>query len=247
MALSKRTVFRLAVMIVAAAVVYWFYFASPDPFPEETRLLEKMNETFPAGHAAEIQAVLPLDDSHVYVPFVSGGDRYGSSYWEWKLHDWKPVRIDTTGEPQIWTPNLEDPSSAYAVWNFHPEDEISKAAFYLLRDSSYIITPQSEIFVPKVQLKTAADVSGQSYCIKELPESWNLFLEPVKEIEEKRNPNTYFGFGFSEPTMRTGTILFDSEGKQTFPERSVNGKGYSNGEVILEYMHFLNKKELLTN
>ncbi|WP_070119704.1 hypothetical protein [Bacillus marinisedimentorum] len=244
---NVKTTIGIAIIFAAVAVIYMFYFAPPAPLPDEAQLLEKMDETFPAGHATEILDTLQLDSGYVFVPFISSGDDYGASYWEWKLHDWKPVRIDTTGEPQIWTPEPGDDSSSYAVWNFHPKDKISKASFYLLRDNSYSISPRSEIYIPKVQLETAADVSAKSYGIMEMPESWNSLLDPSKDIQEARYPNTYLNFGFSEQTMRTGAILYDSEGNQAFPDHSVNGKGYSNGNIMLEYMHFLNEEELLSN
>ena len=223
-------------IILLSIIVYWFYFSKPTSFPTNEQLVDEMNSIFPKAAASIIQDTIHIDEGHVLVPFISKGDDYGLSYWEWKNHKWKVVSIDTKGKPMLWKLNINDPSSLYFVWNIHPKDQLSSIHFYLIRDRGFRIAEGIEHYNPRVQMEKRVSVQEKSYGLMQLPDDWVKFMNAYIKVESaKQSP---------ERDMFFGWIPYDQTNKESFPESSVNGAGYSNGEVGLEYVMILNKGDI---
>lgn len=223
-------------IILLSIIVYWFYFSKPTSFPTNEQLVDEMNSIFPKAAASIIQDTIHIDEGHVLVPFISKGGDYGLSYWAWKNHKWKVVSIDTKGKPMLWKLNINDPSSLYFVWNIHPKDQLSSIHFYLIRDRGFRIAEGIEHYNPRVQMEKRVSVQEKSYGLMQLPDDWVTFMNAYIKVESaKQSPERDIYFGW---------IPYDQTNKESFPESSVNGAGYSNGEVGLEYVMILNKGDI---
>jgi len=235
--MMKKKLWSVGIFIILLSIiVYWFYFSKPTSFPTNEQLVEEMNSIFPKAAASIIQDTIHIDEGHVLVPFISKGDDYGLSYWEWKNHKWKVVSIDTKGKPMLWKLNRNDPSSLYFVWNIHPKDQLSSIHFYLIRDRGFRIAEGIEHYNPRVQMEKRVSVQEKSYGLMQLPDDWVKFMNAYIKVESaKQSPKRDMFFGW---------IPYDQTNKETFPESSVNGTGYSDGEVDLEYVMIVDKGDI---
>jgi hypothetical protein len=246
--MAKRKTWILAGLgglgLLASFMIFWFYFAKPVSFPTNGQLVKEINSIFPEASASVIQDAIPVDERHVVVPFISNGDNYGLSYWVWKRHKWTVATIDAKGGPKIWKINRKDPSAYHLVWNIHPKDQVSSITYYLIRDRGYQITEGIENYIPRVQMEKKVSLQENSYGVMELPDEWTGFMNAVIEVESTQKPNLFFNHFFPERNMFLGWIPYDQSNKETFPEGSVNGNGYSNGNLVIDYMMLLSKGDL---
>lgn len=246
--MTKRKIWVLAGLaalgLLSSFTIYWFYFAKPVSFPTNEQLVKEINRIFPEASVSFVQDTIPVDIRHVAVPFISNEGNYGLSYWVWKKHKWTVATIDTKGEPKLWKINRKDPSSFHLVWNIHPEDQLSSITYYLIRDRGYQVTEGVENYIPGVQMEKKVSFQEKSYGVMELPDEWTEFMNAVIEVESTQKPNLFFNNFFPEPNMFLGWIPYDQSDKETFPEGSVNGSGYSNGNLVIEHMMILSKGDL---
>ncbi len=246
--MTKRKTWTLAGVgilgLLASFMIFWFYFAKPVSFPTNGQLVREINSIFPEASASVIQDSILVDERHVVVPFISNEDHYGLSYWVWKRHKWTVATIDTKGEPKIWKINRKDPSSFHLVWNIHPEDQVSSISYYLIRDRGYQITEGIENYVPRVQMEKKVSLQEKSYGVMELPDEWRRLMNAVIEVELKQKPNLFFDPFTPERSLFFGWIPSNQSDNETFPEGSVNGSGYSNGNELIEHLMILSKGDL---
>jgi hypothetical protein len=236
------TLVGLGVLVVVPSIIlYWFYFSKPVSFPTNEQLVEEINSIFPEAASSVIQDTIPVDERHVVVPFISNDNDYGLSYWIWKKHKWRVATINTKGEPKIWKINRKDPSSFRLVWNIHPEDQLSSIAFYIIRDRGYQITDGIDNYVPRIQMEKKVSLQEKSYGMMELPDEW---MGVMNSHIEAQKTELFFNDFFPERNMFLGWIPIDQSDKETFPKGSVNGSGYSNGNVNLEHLMILGKGDL---
>ena len=64
------------------------------------------------------------------------------------------------------------------------------------------------------------------------------------KVESAKQSDLFFNDFFPEQYMSFGWIPYHQADKETFPERSVNGNGYSNGKVELEHVMILDKGDI---
>ncbi|MCG3419830.1 hypothetical protein [Oceanobacillus jordanicus] len=230
--------------LAVLAIIYWFYFSKPTSFPTNGRLIEEMNNSFPSAAASEIQDTISVDDHNVLVPFISKNDDYSLSYWVWKRHKWRIASIDTTGTPMLWKVDRNHPSSYRVVWNIHPEDQLSYAAFYLRKDRGYHIIKGIEHYEPGVQMMTEVSFEEKSYGMFQLSEEWAAFMDSLSEFGAAKQEDTFYYRFFPEQYMSIGWIPYDEQHHEAYPERSVNGSGFSNEKVYLDYLRILDESEI---
>lgn len=235
--MTKKILWSLVSFIILLSIgVYWFYFSKPTSFPTNEQLIEEMNRIYPEATASIIQETIPVDERHVLVPFISQKADYGLSYWVWENHNWKVVSIDTKGKPMLWQLNRNDPTSYYFVWNIDPKDQLSSIHFYFMRERGYRVANEIEYYYPRVQMEKRVSTQEKSYGWMQMPDDWVEVMNAYRKAESaKKSParDLYFGW-----------IPYDQTNKETFPENSVNGSGYSNGEVDLDYLMILNKSDI---
>ncbi|MGG4498966.1 hypothetical protein [Brevibacillus reuszeri] len=235
--MMKKKLWSVIFFIIFLSIfVYWFYFSKPTSFPTNEQLVEEMNSIFPEVSANIIQDTIPIDERHVLVPFISKKKDYGLSYWAWKNHKWKVASVNTKGQPMLWKPNINDPSSFYFIWNIDPKDQLSSIHFYLIKDRGYHITKGIEHYSPRVQLEKRVSVQDKSYGLMQLPDDWVTFMNAYIKVDSaKQSPDRDMFFGW---------IPYDQKNNELFPEGSINGTLYSNGNVDLEYVMILNKGDI---
>ncbi|WP_428909970.1 hypothetical protein [Niallia sp. Krafla_26] len=229
-------------IVLLSAIIYWSYFSKQATFPTNEQLVEEMNRVFPEARSSEIQDRIFVDEQHVVVPFISEKNDYGLSYWVWQKRKWRVASIDTKGRPMVWKVNQRDPSTFHFVWNIDPDDKLDSIQIFLIRDRGYGITEGKEYYDPRVQMDTKISLQDKTYGALGLPENWVAFLDAFGKVETAEQPDLFFSF--PEPAMTFGWIPYDQEGKETFPEHSVNGSGFSNGDGDLEHVMIMDKGEL---
>lgn len=232
------------VVLLSSAMIYWFYFSAPDPFPTNEKLVEEINSVFPEAVASEIQDTIRVDERNILVPFISHKNDYSLSYWVWKKQKWSVASIDTKGRPMVWKMDKNDPSAYQIVWNIHPDDQLSSIHFYLIRDRGYHISEGIEHYYPRVQMVKKISLKEKSYGSVQLPEEWVTFMNSFIKVESAKQPNLFFNGFFPEQYMSIGWIPYDQADKEIFPERSVNGNGYSTGSIDMEHVMILNKVDI---
>jgi hypothetical protein len=236
----------LVLAAVLGVILYWFSFSEPTSFPTNEELVKDINELFPQANASVIQDTIPIGEHNVLVPFISSKDDYGLSYWVWEKHKWRIANIDTKAVPMIWQVDRNDPSSYHFVWNIHPKDALSSMDFYLIRDRGYFITEGIERYYPRLQLKKQVSINEESYGVLQLPDDWISIMNAFKKMESEQQADWFNDNFFYGQYMVFGWIPYDRDGKESFPENSANGQGFSNGDVGLEHVMTLSKEELET-
>ncbi len=231
-------------VVLSSAFIYWFYFAEPAAFPTNEQLVKEINNEFPLADADLIQDTVPIDERHVLVPFISNKDDYSLSYWVWQKHKWKVVNIDTKGSPIVWKIDRNDPSTHHFVWNIHPDDQLGSIYFYLVRDRGYHTTEGIEHYYPRIQMEEKVSIKEKSYGSMQLPDEWAAFMNASMKVETAKQPDMFFNGFIPEQYMSFGWIPHNQAGKETFPERSVNGNVYSSGNVELEHVMILGEGDL---
>jgi hypothetical protein len=235
----------LAVGVVAtAALVYWFYFSKPAVFPSNEQLLNQINDVFPEVKADTIQDTITVDARHKLVPFITKENRYGVSYWVWEKHKWSAAYIDNTGEPRIWKINKKDAATYHFVWNIHPDDEVSKVKFYLLKDRNFSFTNGENYYYPRIQLEKTVGLENKSYGVMALPTEWAAVVESVENMEIVKKPGLWSDHSMSARDMFFGWTPFNRALEETFTENSVNGTSFSTGDETIDFVSHVNQPDL---
>lgn len=231
-------------IFVLTFIIYWFCLSEPTPFLKTNDILKEMNRTYPEISAKKVQDTIFLDKKHVFVPYISEHNTYGLSYWIWSMHKWKVAYIDSKGQPKLWKISKKDPNTHFIVWNIHPEDQLKSLSFFLIRDRDYHVVEGVHSYRPRVQMEKSITMEQKSYGVMKMPKNWAAFMGSFIKVESSKQPDTIFQSFFPEQHMYIGWIPFDQNGKETFPEATVNGSGYSIENVTIDHLMIINKVDL---
>lgn len=240
----KSLTILMGFIIVVIFFIYWFFFSEPKPFLKSNAILEELNRTYPQVSAKKVQDTIFLDKKHVFVPFISERDQYGLSYWIWSNHKWKVAYIENTGQPKLWKISKKDLKTHYFIWNIHPEDQLQTIRFFLIRDRGFHGSNEGYTYLPRVQMEKSISIKQKPYGVMKLPKDWISFKDSFIKVESAKQPNTLFQSFFPEQHMYIGWIPYDQGGKETFPENSLNGNGYSIEDINIDHLMILNEVNL---
>ncbi|TVX92481.1 hypothetical protein [Paenibacillus agilis] len=223
----------------------WFIWLPlhPGPLPSRQTMLDAIHDNFIGIEASQIADVIPLDDRHVYVPYISKGGSYGQSFWKWDRYQWKIGAIQEKGTPYIWKldGNL---SSQFIVYHLDPRDEVGMMKVHLIRDRYYQSSEYSQRYTPRAQMAISIPIEERLYGAIPLPSDWIRMMEEEVRISGSGQSSDLFGWMSASSQTRIGWNSYDRQGKETFTEHSVNGSGYGNGELVLQFMSIINESEL---
>jgi hypothetical protein len=235
----------LFLLLGIAGLVYLIFFIKPASLPSDQSLMKEISSIFPEASPSSLQDKIYVDQKHVFVPFISeGNNKHGMSYWEWKHYHWRVNSIDLSGEPKLWKINRKDPGTFHIVWNIHPEDQVNFIDFYLIRDRNYQISDGVERYIPKVQLENRVVLEGKSYGVLKMPRDWLSFMKPYIDVESANQVDPLFNDILPAYNMFIGWIPYDRLNQEKFPEQSVNGSSFSNGDSDIDFIRILNRVEL---
>ncbi|MCH1624300.1 hypothetical protein [Fredinandcohnia quinoae] len=228
-------------LIILSIIIYVYYFSNPSEFPSDRNLVSEMNQLYPEANVSKIQDTVIIDEKHIFVPFISNDDLYGTSFWEWKKRRWEPISINSVGEPRIWMINKSNPSTYHLVWNIHPDDKMNYFKFYLIQDRSYHITLGVHNYQPRIQMEKKITFEGDTYGTMQLPKDWSSIIDSL----EKVSSNNFFLTGdfFQNKDFYFGWNPYGHSNKEYFPERSVNGISFSTGGIF-EHVSILSEEGL---
>lgn len=240
----KSLTLLIGFIIIFTSFIYWFFFSEPEPFLKTNNILEEMNRTYPEISAKKVQDTIFLDKKHVFVPYISEHNMYGLSYWVWSKHKWRVAYIHTKGQPKLWKLSKKDPNTHFIVWNIHPEGQLKSLSLFLIRERNYHIVEGVHSYSPRVQMEKSIEMKQKSYGVMKIPKDWVGFMDSFIKVESAKQPDTMFQSFFPEHHLYIGWIPYDQNGKETFPEATVNGNGYSMEDVYIDDLMILNEVDL---
>lgn len=244
--MNRKKLILLVVLVLLLIIAgYFFTDGKPKPFPDEEAAIRTLSNLAQKKHIAGIEAVIPIDSKHVYVPFTTGNGEHGKSYWEWKRHKWRLNEMDTGGDPALWRVSEKDPSSYTLVWNMHPDDEVDRIDLYFIRERSFSISESVNVYDPRIQLVKSVPIRNQQpYGVLQLPVEWAQLLQEEFRLQQARTGQSFeelssaFLFGYIK------WIAYDDQGKEMFPRQSLNGGSYSQYGSSVNFIPIMNESEL---
>jgi hypothetical protein len=93
-------------------------------------------------------------------------------------------------------------------------------------------------------MEKSISIKQKRYGVMELPKDWISFMDSFIKVESAKQPNSSFKSFIPEHHMYIGWIPYDHNGNVTFPERSLNGNGYSMEDVSIDHVMILNEADL---
>ncbi|OIK10443.1 hypothetical protein BIV60_20990 [Bacillus sp. MUM 116] len=229
----------LAIIVIISVIIYQNYDSKPSPFPAKNQLVSRINHLFPEAAVNKIQDTVFLDEKNVFVPFISKGSKYGTSFWVWEKRKWELESVNTGGEPQLLKLHLDEPETFYFSWNIDPNSKLSYGKFYLLRDRSFLVTDGKQHYFPKIQIEKKVSFDTKPYGVLQIPKEWVTVLNSFMEQDSAKQSN-YF---FKNEQINFGWIPFNSKNKAISPH-DLNGNSFSNYGEHEEMVRFLGEEEI---
>jgi hypothetical protein len=240
---NKISIFGLSILVIAFIVIYWFYLSKPTAFYSEARIKKIISHTYKGENAKEIQDIIFIDQKHVFVPYISTEKGYGVSFWKWQHHKWKIVNIiDKAGTPRIWKIKPSDPSSYVMFWNYSPVDQVNEIKFCLNRERNYMMSNENVYYLPEIFLEQRVSLHKKTYGFLKYPSDWIK----IQKLEAAAGPKENIFF-LQEHGYRTSLSLlmttYDKNGKEVFPEESINGNDYIVEDELFDYIMYTDDKD----
>lgn len=69
-------------------------------------------------------------------------------------------------------------------------------------------------------------------------------MDSLSEFGAAKQEGSFFHRFFPEQLISIGWIPYDQQNHEAYPERSVNGSGFSNENVYLDYIRILDESEI---
>jgi len=242
--MNKKVVLIPILIVMIAIVVYLFFDGKPQPFPENTHAIKAINQLYTEANVSKIADVIPLDSKHVFVPFISGNDHYGKSFWVWNRFQWRLIRIDTRGEPYLWKLDEKDSSTHYIVWNIDPKDELSELKYYLIRERYAYSSQDVESYTPRIQMELQVSLQKQKYGVLPFPKDWVKLVNGNLRLGNTNQFSSIFHMSSPSSSMYIGWIPYGDQGKMIFPNNTLNGRSFDSGRIHLDFVRILNESEL---
>ncbi|MCM3732618.1 hypothetical protein M3196_13175 [Fictibacillus nanhaiensis] len=235
---KKLSLIVFSILIVFAAV-YLLYYSKPAELPAKDELLQKINSTLLNIGATKVQDTIYVDDTHVFVPFITKNNKYGKSFWTWNKYKWEVTSIQSGGQPSIWKIDKENPNSYKIVWNIHPDDKLDSMNLYLMRERNYHITGDIHVYQPGVQMVQKINITNRLFGSMDLPKNWANFLDSILRVElDKPFINTFE----LEQAMYFGWNNGKKYDENTYPKLSQNASGIQNDD--LSYVRYMDDNDL---
>jgi hypothetical protein len=93
-------------------------------------------------------------------------------------------------------------------------------------------------------MENGVSIKQKPYGVMKMPKDWVSFMSPFIKVESAKLPESIFQTFILEQHMYIGWIPYDQSGKETFPEKSVNGNGYSMEDIVIDHVMILNEVDL---
>lgn len=244
--LQKKKIALLLSAVIILVIIgagYMYLDHHPKPFPSHEAAVGEMGR-YNKTAIQEVLEVIPIDDVHVVVPFVSENNEYGIGLWKWEALSWKLKKIVQRGEPFLWKLKEKDPSSHVLIWNMNPSDQISAIDYYLMRERSYYGTDEHNTYQPRIQLKHRVDASTRSYGAIQLPEVWLQLLEDERAANRSSESFSLFSSFSPRSSIAINWLPRSAAGEFVFPKHTVNGGSYVLSDVSTSPVYIIDPHDL---
>jgi hypothetical protein len=233
----------LITILIACGIFYWYYLAPPATLPDKEEINTILSDPYNRVEIAEIQDTIFLDDKHVFIPFITEEEGHGISFWEWKKHEWQLSSFSTGSMPQIWKIDVDDPSSHFIMWNFHPENDLKYLTFFLIKERGFSVTDGKQQYDPGIQMDYRAEVGEKSYGYTSIPSEWQEYMQADNKLMEEMKPNNLFADFFPPAQYYFGWQSTSSDRSTEYPSYP-NTNGFGSGGSSTEHLRFLNENEI---
>ncbi|MEH6936863.1 hypothetical protein V7056_03260 [Bacillus sp. JJ664] len=242
---NKKTIIGLLIFVIAFIVIYWFYLSKPTTFYSEARIKKIISHTYEGEYAKEIQDIIFIDQKHVFVPYISKENGYGVSFWKWQHHKWKIVNIiDKAGTPRLWKIKPNDPSSYVMFWNYNPVDRVNEIKFRLVRERNYMMSNENVYYVPEIFLEQRVSIHKKTYGFLTYPSNWSKIQKLEAEAGTRQNIFFLQEQGYPS-TLSISMTIYDKDGKEVFPEESLDGNDYLVEDELFDFILYSDDKDFI--
>lgn len=93
-------------------------------------------------------------------------------------------------------------------------------------------------------MKERVSISENSYGYLKTPEKWVTFIDSYNKVHAARTNHLFFDDFMHYQSYYIGWHPLDHKGKETFPNRSVNGNSFVNMNQTIDFVRILNEFEL---
>ncbi|PJN86592.1 hypothetical protein [Bacillus sp. mrc49] len=224
---TKKIILLAAILLMIGVLSFTQLPKDPDPFLSDKQVIKRINSFFSEAQPKIIQDRIFLDDTHVFVPFISEDDGYGMSFWIWKNNKWRAASVNEGGEPQVW--NGEKKSKI--IWNINPKDEVGEIRFFLKKEREFMVADGVDTYQPGMEMMHRITLQEKMYGVEEYPDHWQELMTQYAKIQAKDGQNEFLALGDG---LQVFTGFYDAKGKETFPQTSFTGNGYSTGDDFVD-------------
>lgn len=240
---------------ISISIVYYFFFTVPSDAPSNKKLIVNINKelmqhytsddiTKTTSTVTKIQATTFLEDTFLFVPFQAEREIYGYGLFEWRLHKWELVLMNTQGTPRLVKLDPDDTSSYYFIWNMHPNDAVDAIDFYLLQRRNYSISGTIQQYSPGVQMKHHTSLGQHAYGSLTFPKQWGYLLQQIHKTNTANQFVDIMNTNFYANGSQIGWITLDGKGEPVTPEHTFNSGQISTHSIQSEYMQPLYEDDL---
>ncbi|MDM5214010.1 hypothetical protein QUF94_21650 [Peribacillus sp. NJ4] len=228
---AKMSVLITAAILIGGILLFVLFPKEPEPFLSEKQIIKRINSIFPEAQPKSIQNKIFLDDTHVFVPFISEENGYGMSFWVWKGNKWKAASVNMGGQPQVW--NGEEKS--LIMWNMNTKDDVSEIGVFMKVDRDFLVEDGIATYQPGIEMMHSIALKGKTYGVARFPDNWRELMKQYVKLQAEDGQNDFPDF--NDP-IRLVTNFHDKEGEEIIPEHSFNGNSYTTGYNFVD-VHFL--------
>ncbi|MGE7761295.1 hypothetical protein [Peribacillus sp. NPDC097895] len=224
---TKMIVFITAVISMGGILLFGRFPKAPEPFLSNRQVIEQINSNFSEAQPLVIQDQIFLDDTHVFVPFISEDNRYGMSFWVWKGNKWRVASVENRGQPHVW--NGEEKS--LIMWNMDPKDDISEIRVFMKKDRDFMVSDGKATYQPGIEMMHSIVMQGKMYGVETYPDNWQELMDHFVKLKGEVGQKDFLEL--NEP-IQLAINFYDKDGKETYPEHAFNGNSYTTGNHFVD-------------
>lgn len=205
---------------------YTLFPSEPKKFITDQQIKNEVKKEFPKATVKEVQDIVYIDESHVFVPFITTSETYGMSFWKWKHKKWHVSRIDSRGAHLlVWKIDPKDPASYVIVWNMNPTDQLGQLKVRMTQKRNAGVENYKDFYYPKIQMEKKFSLTSKTYGIFRYPSEWTEMYKlnkNINNVEEAAFIDT--GFFESSGSLNLTWTVYNKIGKEVLPEYSLNSE-----------------------
>ncbi|MGE7766284.1 hypothetical protein [Peribacillus sp. NPDC096540] len=234
---SKMIVLITAVILIGGLLLFVRFPKEPKPFLSDKQIIKRINSFFSDAQPKVIQKKIFLDDTHVFVPFISEDNGYGMSFWVWKDNKWRAASVNNGGQPQVWIGE----EKSLIMWNMDPRDDVSEIKVFIRKDRGFMVSAGIATYQPGIEMMHSITLQGKPYGVEKYPDNWRILMNHYEKLQAEDGQNEFFQFNDS---LQLANDFYDKDGNEVFPEHSSNSNSYTTGNNYVDFPFLIHVEEV---